>query len=114
MELLRADSTKDEKYLLQRFPAAQAFERSMIVWAKNRRFCSTTSGRIGWVPSNTEKNDLICILYEGQVPYVLRPCEGGYKLVGECYIHGLMEGEAIEWPWQERKILAREGDFRIL
>ncbi|KAF1967161.1 HET-domain-containing protein [Bimuria novae-zelandiae CBS 107.79] len=114
MELLEADSTRDEEYLLQRFPAAQAFERSMIVWAKNRRFCSTKSGRIGWVPRDTKENDLICVLYGGQVPYVLRPCEGGYKLVGECYIHGLMEGEAIEWPWQERKVLAREANFPIL
>ena len=63
---------------------------------KNRRFCSTTDGRIGLVPRSAAAGDVICVLYGGRVPYVLRPCKDGYTLIGECYIHGLMDGEAMD------------------
>lgn len=95
LDLLFADH-KDHQWLLERFPAAQALERSIVVWGNNRRFCATRDGRIGWVPRDTREDDVVCVLFGGRVPYVLRPCERGYTLVGECYIHGLMEGEAME------------------
>lgn len=37
-----------------------------------------------------------------KVLMLLRPEEsGGYSLVGECYLHGLMHGEALEIPGLE-------------
>ena len=33
------------------------------------------------------------------VPYILRACEDGYDLVGECYVQGIMDGEAMEMDW---------------
>ncbi len=63
---------------------------------KNRRFCSTTDGRIGLVPRSAAAGDVICVLYGGRVPYVLRPCKDEYTLIGESYIHGLMDGEAMD------------------
>ena len=36
------------------------------------------------------------ILYGWKTPFVLRPVSEGYLLIGECYVHGLMHGEAIE------------------
>jgi hypothetical protein len=52
-------------------------------------------------------DDVICILDGCSVPVVLRPCsrdmgtrtdERGsfYQFVGECYVHGMMDGEAKE------------------
>ena len=72
----------------------------------NRRFCSTTDGRIGLVPRSSAAGDLICVLYGGRVPYVLRPCEIGYSLIGECYIHGLMNGEAMDMEQMESREFA--------
>jgi len=47
------------------------------------------------VPEGAETGDLICILYGGEVPYVLRPQRNGYNVVvGECYVDGIMYGEA--------------------
>ena len=64
---------------------------------KHRSFCSTAAGRIGLVPGTAKAGDVICVLYGGRVPYVLRPCKNGYYvLVGECYVHGLMDGEAMD------------------
>ena len=49
------------------------------------------------MPKNAEVGDVICVFYGGHVPYVIRPCDNGrYTFVGHCYVHGLMDGEAME------------------
>ncbi|KAK4506857.1 hypothetical protein PRZ48_000590 [Zasmidium cellare] len=58
---------------------------------------SSTTTYVGLAPVGTEIGDHICILRTCSVPYVLRPLENGrYRLVGDCYIHGVMEGELLE------------------
>lgn len=32
------------------------------------------------------------------MPVILRPLDEYFKVVGEAYIHGVMYGEAMEWP----------------
>lgn len=59
---------------------------------------------LGLVPEETQRGDLICILFGCSVPVVLHKmedppskCEGTqYQLVGEAYVHGMMDGEALE------------------
>jgi hypothetical protein len=51
---------------------------------------------MGLFPQSVESYDLICILYGSQVPFVLRPKNGHYQLIGECYVHGKMDGEVIQ------------------
>jgi hypothetical protein len=63
-----------------------------------RRFCVTAEGRIGIVPYNTRDGDVVAVLYGAEVPFIIRPKdteEVQFELVGECYIHGLMDGEAL-------------------
>jgi hypothetical protein len=66
----------------------------------NRRFCATTNRRLGWVPRNVRVGDMIVIFYGAKVPYVIRPREvgkdEGYTFISECYIRGLMQGDAFE------------------
>jgi hypothetical protein len=51
------------------------------------------------VPDDTEKGDLICVFDGGEVPYLLRPAgNDSYILIGECYLHGIMDGEAMADP----------------
>jgi len=41
--------------------------------------------------------DKMCILLGGCVPFVLRDTgDGCFRFIGECYIHGIMDGEAME------------------
>jgi hypothetical protein len=76
--------------------ATLLFDRPLSGWPRHRCFCSTRDSRLGWVPRMTAPGDVVCILKGGRVPDVLRPCAGGtYTWVGECYVHGLMEGEAM-------------------
>jgi hypothetical protein len=63
---------------------------------RQRKLCSTTIRYLGWVPLNAESNDIICIFKWAITPFVLRPVDGGhYILIGECYMHGIMHGEAL-------------------
>jgi hypothetical protein len=62
-----------------------------------RRLVMTGKGYIGAGPMTLRRGDHIYLLAGCRVPLVLRPdADGGFKLVGECYIHGLMNGEAFE------------------
>jgi hypothetical protein len=68
-----------------------------------RRTCITQNFYFGTVPDDAENGDVIAILLGFSVPFVLRRvngCAGGsadeYKLVGHCYVHGIMDGELIE------------------
>lgn len=43
-----------------------------------------------------ESGDLVCIFLGCDVPLILRTIDDYYELVGDCYIDGLMDGQAIE------------------
>jgi hypothetical protein len=54
-------------------------------------------GYLGLGPASILPGDIFCIFGSAQVPFILRHWEGhGYKLVGECYVHGVMHGEATK------------------
>jgi hypothetical protein len=54
-------------------------------------FYTTTNGYMGWVPSATQTGDAFFFFLEDlKLPFVLRSCEEGYKLVSDAYLHGLI------------------------
>jgi hypothetical protein len=66
----------------------------------------TVSGKVGLGPAAVKEGDLVVVLWGGQVPYVLRrrrEGQGTYAFVGECYVEGLMRGEAGERIGEEEK-----------
>ena len=83
---------------------AQAEERSLTEEVtKNRKFCITELGRMGLVPASTEADDRVVVLFGMQTPVVLRalapvPVDARptcYRLLGESFVGGLMDGESI-------------------
>jgi Heterokaryon incompatibility protein (HET) len=75
-----------------------------VVW--KRSLILTSRGNfLGLAPSKTREGDLICILYGCSVPIVLRKVDRivpaanksdhYHQFIGECYIHGMMDGEAV-------------------
>jgi hypothetical protein len=64
---------------------------------------------VGLGPSKTKEGDLIAVLYGCSVPVILRPVHDpsndaqDYEFIGEAYIHGKMDGEAIDAGFEERK-----------
>ncbi|KAH8726434.1 hypothetical protein GQ44DRAFT_705619 [Phaeosphaeriaceae sp. PMI808] len=45
--------------------------------------------------------DLVVILRGGAIPFILRKDANGYHLIGNAYVHGIMQGEAVE-EWRSR------------
>jgi hypothetical protein len=64
--------------------------------SKNRIFARTKTGYYVLGPKVMEVGDVVCVLFGGKMPFCLRPQGDNYLLVGECYVHGLMRGEAID------------------
>jgi hypothetical protein len=55
-------------------------ESDLGTWAQRRQLCTTRKERLASVPRTAKEGDLICILYGGEVPYILRPrIDGEYE-----------------------------------
>lgn len=66
------------------------------LWTRERSLILSASGYIGLAPAATLPGDKICVLYGGHMPIVLRPqADNSYVVVGDAYIHALMDGEAM-------------------
>ena len=65
---------------------------------RTRRFFVTADRYMGIAPSKAREGDRVAIVYGCSTPVLLRGVTGdGVKwcLVGECYVYGLMDGEAV-------------------
>ena len=67
-----------------------------------RSFITTEEGYIGLAPEASKPGDQICVLLGCKKPLVLRPTPDlQYQVVGECYVHGLGDAEALLGPLPE-------------
>ncbi|KAI9152179.1 Heterokaryon incompatibility protein [Paramyrothecium foliicola] len=58
----------------------------------------TRDGYVGLGPSEARAGDVVVIFLGGTTPHVLRPRpddQGGYFLLGEAYVYGVMDGEVL-------------------
>ncbi|KAK4445121.1 heterokaryon incompatibility protein-domain-containing protein [Podospora aff. communis PSN243] len=66
-----------------------------LVWP-TRVFFVSSGGHFCFATDDVEPDDEVWLLEGGKTPFVLRPrAEGGYQLVGDAYVHGVMYGEAM-------------------
>ena len=56
---------------------------------------SLSSQTVCLCPRDTVVTDLVCILYGCNVPVIIRPQNQHFKMIGECFLHGFMDGEAF-------------------
>ncbi|KAI1168877.1 heterokaryon incompatibility protein-domain-containing protein [Nemania serpens] len=74
----------------------------------NMRLGYTDEGEMGWFHQNTRVGDQVAILLGSSMPCVLRQrADGGYMIVGQCIVDGVMKGEAV------RKGLQRLQDIQL-
>jgi hypothetical protein len=73
----------------ERWAKASAF----FVWG--RQYFASDLGYVGWLPDHAQEGDFICAFNGSRFPFVVRPHQGGFRLIGACYMHGIMEGDAI-------------------
>jgi hypothetical protein len=61
------------------------------------KFVVTRRGFVGVAPPAVQKGNGVAIFDGGAVPFLIRPSKkkpNAFRLVGECYVHGIMNGEA--------------------
>jgi len=88
--LSKRPQTRDDSVLLE------SSEVPLSNLCLDRRFASSLKGLMGVVPAAAAAGDTIKIVSHSSVPLVLRRVsDGHYRLVGECYVHGIMDGKAI-------------------
>lgn len=88
--------------------ARELAEHTMKMLKGRQFFTSAMKDVIGLCPNSAQVGDIICLLFGGEVTYVLRPIretvarqlDGGlwiggqdFKFVSEAYTHGYMDGE---------------------
>jgi hypothetical protein len=82
---------------------------SISLMSFSRRLFITRDGYIGLGPGTTQAGDAVYVLRGSNVPFVLRQSEAQnsrlkegagdismFTLVGDCYIHGVMDREYYE------------------
>lgn len=90
---------------------------------RSRYFLITERGYLELGPMTLEVGDIVCVLLGGNLPFILRRQENDeYRLVGENYVHGLMDGEAMQErekrisknsSWSSRQWCARDIVFAV-
>jgi hypothetical protein len=88
-----------------------------VIWSRKFFLCKAMNGAprlYGLAPPKTTNGDIVCVLFGCSVPVVLRKCQTNnstddkYTFVGECYVHGMMDGEALpkkmpEYPYTKSR-----------
>lgn len=68
------------------------------VLADNMRLMTTAEGHVGWAHPLTKPGDGVFLLTGCTMPVILRATKSArrFKVIGDCYVHGVMEGEVWE------------------
>jgi Heterokaryon incompatibility protein (HET) len=66
--------------------------------SKGRRFFIGKGKSMGSAPLAAQVGDSVCVLYGRPTPFILRrnPDQSTYRLIGEAYVNGLMDGQAFK------------------
>ncbi|KAF4498431.1 heterokaryon incompatibility (het-6OR allele) [Fusarium agapanthi] len=91
------------KELADTFILAAKYARLLGTYAGQRRVFLTDEGHLGLAFSSILEGDSVWVVSSCPVPLVLRPrVDGTYQMVGDSYVHGIMEGEAVkDNSWEE-------------
>ena len=86
------DVVWDKRFFLLSAPSAAAATNGTVVGGGSASF--------GVAPPQARAGDIVAVLLGCSVPVVLRPVDeddsrAGFELVGEAYIYGMMDGEAL-------------------
>ncbi|KAK7974357.1 hypothetical protein PG989_016205 [Apiospora arundinis] len=93
----KPDLTADE------WDAVVDYDNAMTAATQDRRIFRTEGGgNVGLGPRDMVPGDVVAVLYGCRWPVILRPREGKdgdtevyYEFIEVCYVHGLMDGEAV-------------------
>jgi hypothetical protein len=80
----KIDPTKmDADFIRRGSIHVNPFFRAVMTFGRGRNICATTGGYLGSVPYVSAIGDMICILFGGSVPFVIRECTDGCFRLGD-------------------------------
>ena len=71
--------------------AAQRYKKEAERRCAGFRFFWTSNRDCGLGPGCMRTGDIIVVLYGGQTPFVLRPRGDAYLILGQAYVHSIMD-----------------------
>lgn len=96
-----APSSKGGTERMRDLDTVRTIRASVVRATSGRCMFITSKGYIGLGPHSLQVKDSVAILLGGSTPFALRPDQGKpkdvehWKLIGDCYIHGWMDGELV-------------------
>ena len=80
--------------------SAERYQSCMAEVCHQRKFFITRAGFFGLGPGIMESGDTVCVILGMDVPSIVRRKQGHrFQYIGECYVNGLMNGQATS-AWQ--------------
>jgi Heterokaryon incompatibility protein (HET) len=73
--------------------AGKSEQRQYTTMAYGRRLGKTSNGYLALLPADTRVGDSVVLCEGGQTPLILRSNGSAFELVGDSYVHGMMNGE---------------------
>ncbi|KAH8894311.1 hypothetical protein GQ53DRAFT_839926 [Thozetella sp. PMI_491] len=110
---LCASNGIDPAEMPRMFAEKNKFTEAMSEVMIERRLFFTKGGYLGAGPLSTRPGDAVYVLAGGSTPFVLRretssKDSEAFELVGDCYLHGIMHGEALKksgFLWKDLRLV---------
>ena len=74
--------------------------------SRYRCLAATKRGYLGAVPERVKTGDWICMLKGASHLFLIREAGANFTYIGPAYVHGLMNGEALELNWYEERSIS--------
>lgn len=86
-----------------RIPLPHYEQGRLMIETGGRRMIRSAKGYIGLAVPGTQVGDRIVLPQGGRMPFTIRSHNGQWRLVGDCYVHGVMKGAL--WDEEQCEIL---------
>jgi hypothetical protein len=81
------------------FVAAKPYFLELGSMRRYFRVCISENGYVGLAPNIAQLEDIVFVPLGSEVPFIIQKSDersGCFRFVGQCYIHGMMNGETLE------------------
>uniref|UniRef100_L2FRR3 Ankyrin and het domain-containing protein n=1 Tax=Colletotrichum fructicola (strain Nara gc5) TaxID=1213859 RepID=L2FRR3_COLFN len=94
-----------DSYYLQQKENLELVIGANAKWSLNRRFFRSDTGRFGWCVDGTQPGDIVALFHGCDSVFTLREAgDGMWRIIGDCYIHDLMDGEGVGSDFEETEL----------
>lgn len=90
------DTVQEMYRITADYPMDYDFLKTAQAYIIGRKLFRTNQKHIGLGPYIIAPGDIVTVFFGSDVPQVLRPVGERFRFLGNCYIHGIMNGETLE------------------